>query len=53
MTRFFDLFKRLIFTRELVKKEKPDVIIAFLSHIFFEIKLATLGLDVPIIASDQ
>ena len=46
-------FKRLSYTRKLVKKEAPDIRITFLPHIFFEVKLATMGLNHPIIASDH
>ena len=51
--KIINLLKRLVYTRKLVKKENPNVIITFLPHIFFDIKLATLGLGIPIIASDH
>lgn len=45
--------KRLWYWRNIIKQERPDLIIAFLPTTFFEVKIASLGLGIPIIASDH
>lgn len=48
-----NVIKRLRFIRKQIKRNSPDIIIAFLPHIFLEVKLSSLFLNIPIIASDH
>lgn len=45
--------KRWLFIRKQIKTVKPDLIIAFLPPIFVDVKIASLFLNIPIIASDH
>lgn len=44
---------RLICHRNYINKFKPDVIVAFLPSMFLDIWIASIGLNIPIIASDH
>lgn len=39
--------------RRLVKQVKPDVVVTIIPHITFEVKLATIGLGIPTVFSDE
>ena len=46
-------FKRFLNLRAAVKKNAPDVIIAVMPYNYMSIKLATLGMGIPVIVSDH
>lgn len=45
--------QRLLALRRHIKRQRPDVIVSFLSHVNIAALLATLGLNVPVIACER
>lgn len=46
-------FKRMLALRRLIVKEKPDVVISFLTNVNIACILATRGLNIPVIISER
>ena len=51
--RFLEIAKRFKTIRSVAKKTKPDVIISFVWKTNFYVILSTLGLSIPVIASER
>lgn len=47
------MFKKFIWYRKYIKTTRPDIVIAFLNRVYSFAVLSTLGLGVPIIASER
>jgi len=54
--KYIKNFQRLngfLYIRKTIKKIKPDVIIGFMPRNYFLVKLLTIGLSIPVIASER
>jgi glycosyltransferase involved in cell wall biosynthesis len=52
-TTFWEALKRMVALRKEVKKQKPDVVIAFMHSMFVPMAFALIGTGVPVIASEH
>lgn len=51
--RFFKVVRKMKRVRSIVKSVNPDVVISVLPHVSFYVKIALLGVRVPIVFSDE
>ena len=51
--RFLKLFRKLRRVRNIVKSVDPDVVVSVLPHVSFYVKIALIGMKIPIIFSDE
>lgn len=47
------IFKKAIWLRHHIKKEKPDVIIAFMLEVYCMVLACTIGINIPVISSER
>ncbi len=52
-TTFIEAFKRMAALRKAVKKQKPDMVIAFMHSMFVPMAFALIGTGIPVIASEH
>lgn len=52
-TTFREALKRIVTLRKVVKKQKPDVVVAFMHSMFIPTAFALIGTGVPVIASEH
>lgn len=52
-TKALNVFRRFEYIRKIIKSVSPTIIVAFLPRMFFDVKIASWGLKIPIIASDH
>ncbi len=53
LSRLMKLISLICSSRRIVRQQKPDLVIAVLSDIFFIVKIAMVGMDIPVIACDH
>jgi GalNAc-alpha-(1->4)-GalNAc-alpha-(1->3)-diNAcBac-PP-undecaprenol alpha-1,4-N-acetyl-D-galactosaminyltransferase len=52
-SKFYETLKRIRYLREIIKAEKPDVVIGFMHSMFIPLAFALIGIKIPILGSEH